>query len=208
MKIIVLGGSGMIGSRIVSEAASRGHQVIAASRHPEKIAGNEKVSAVQIDANDAQSIASAAKEADVIVVSVSPRSGGDPLQEASQVSEAAMSAAKSTGKRLFYVGGAGSLLLPDGSPVAETLPDEIKPEALAMRAVRDKLQNSDLNWTVLCPPAMIQPGEKKGNYRLGDKNLMFNEQGESAISAEDFADAVLNELENPAHLKAQFTIAY
>ncbi len=208
MKIIVLGGSGMIGSRIVSEAASRGHQVVAASRHPEKIAGNEKVSAVQIDANDAQSIASAAKEADVIVVSVSPRSGGDPLQEASQVSEAAMSAAKSTGKRLFYVGGAGSLLLPDGSPVAETLPDEIKPEALAMRAVRDKLQNSDLNWTVLCPPAMIQPGEKKGNYRLGDKNLMFNEQGESAISAEDFADAVLNELENPAHLKAQFTIAY
>lgn len=208
MKILVLGGSGMIGSRIVSEAANRGHQVVAGSRHPEKIATNDHVSAVQIDANDAQSIASAAKDADVIVMSVSPRSGGDPLQEAKQVSEAAMSAAKSTGKRLFYVGGAGSLLLPDGSPVAETLPDEIKPEALAMRAVRDKLQNSNLNWTVLCPPAMIQPGEKKGNYRLGSKNLMFNEQGESAISAEDFAGAVLNELENPAHLKAQFTIAY
>jgi putative NADH-flavin reductase len=198
----------MIGSRIVAEAAGRGHQVIAGSRHPEKVASHANIKAVQIDANDAQSIASAAEEADVIVMSVSPRSGGDPLQEARQVSDAAMSAAKTTGKRLFYVGGAGSLLLPDGTPVAETLPDEIKPEALAMREVRDQLKNSDLNWTVLCPPAMIQPGEKKGSYRLGSKDLMFNEQGESAISAEDYADAVVNELENPAHLKAQFTIAY
>lgn len=208
MNILVVGGSGMIGSRIVAEAANRGHQVVAGSRHPEKISAGDNVKAVQIDANDAQSIAAAAADVDAIVMSVSPRSGGNPLQEADQVSEAAMSAAKSTGKRLFYVGGAGSLVLPDGTPVTDILPDEIKPEALAMRAVRDKLQQSDLDWTVLCPPGDIQPGEKKGQYRLGTSELMSDQDGKSAISAEDYADAVVNELENPAHAKAQFTLAY
>ena len=208
MKILVVGGSGMIGSRIVAEAAQRGHQVIAGSRHPEKIAAGAKVDAVQIDATSAESIAAAAADAEVIVMSVSPRNGGDQITEANTVGDAAMAAARTTGKRLFYVGGAGSLLLPDGSPVAETLPEEYRGEALGMRDVRDKLRDSDLDWTLLSPPAMIQPGEKKGNYRLGTTSLMFDDKGESAISAEDYADAVLNELENPAHQRAQFTLAY
>ena len=208
MKILVVGGSGMIGSRIVAEAASRGHQVIAGARNPEKIESNENVTAVAVDATSADSIAQAAADADAIVISVSPRSGGDPITEATTVADAAMAAAKSTGKRLVYVGGAGSLLLPDGSPVAETLPPEIQPEALAMREVRDKLRASDLDWTFLCPPAMIQPGEKKGGYRLGSDDLMFNADGESAISAEDYSDALINEVESGAHSRAQFTIAY
>ncbi len=119
-----------------------------------------------------------------------------------------MTAAKNTGKRLVYVGDAGSLLLPDGSPVAETLPEEHRGEALGMRDVRDKLRDSDLDWTVICPPALIQPGEKKDNYRLGTTALMFDGNGESAISAEDYADALVNELETPAHSRAQFTLAY
>ncbi len=208
MKILVVGGSGMVGSRIVAEAAARGHQVVAGARHPEKIAANDNVSAVTIDATSADSIAQAATDADVIVMTVSPRNGGDPVLEANTVGDAAMAAAKNTGKRLVYVGGAGSLLLPDGSPVAETLPDEYRSEALGMRDVRDKLRASDLDWTVICPPAMIQPGEKKGNYRLGTTDLMFDANGESAISAEDYADALVNELEAPAHIRAQFTLAY
>tara|TARA_R110000824_G_scaffold288508_3_gene476690 strand:- start:11653 stop:12279 length:627 start_codon:yes stop_codon:yes gene_type:complete len=208
MKILVVGGSGMIGSRIVAEAAQRGHQVIAGARHPEKIATGPNVSAVQIDATDAASIAQAAQSVDAIVMAVSPRNGGDPVAEANAVGTAAMAAAKQTGKRLVYVGGAGSLLLPDGSPVAETLPDEYRAEALGMRAVRDQLLKSDLNWTVLCPPAMIAPGEKKGAYRLGTTSLMFDDKGESAISAEDYSDALVNELETAAHARAQFTLAY
>lgn len=208
MKILVVGGSGMVGSRIVAEAAARGHQVVAGARHPEKIAASNNVSAVTIDATSADSIAQAATDADVIVMTVSPRNGGDPVLEANTVGDAAMAAAKNTGKRLVYVGGAGSLLLPDGSPVAETLPDEYRSEALGMRDVRDKLRASDLDWTVICPPAMIQPGEKKGNYRLGTIDLMFDANGESAISAEDYADALVNELEAPAHIRAQFTLAY
>lgn len=198
----------MIGSRIVAEAAARGHQVVAGARHPEKIATSENVSAVAIDATNADSISQAAADVDVIVMTVSPRNGGDPVLEANSVSDAAMTAAKNTGKRLVYVGGAGSLLLPDGSPVAETLPEEYRGEALGMRDVRDKLRDSDLDWTVICPPALIQPGEKKGNYRLGTTALMFDGNGESAISAEDYADALVNELETPAHSRAQFTLAY
>ena len=208
MKILVVGGSGIIGSRIVAEAAQRGHQVIAAARHPEKIASTANVSAVKIDATDANSIARTAQDADVIVMAVSPRNGGDPITEAKTVGNLAIAASKKTGKRLVYVGGAGSLLLPDGSPVAETLPDAYRAEALGMREVRDSLRDSDLDWTVLCPPAMIAPGEKKGSYRLGTTSLMFNEKGDSAISAEDYADALVNELEQPAHIRAQFTLAY
>ncbi len=208
MKILVVGGSGMIGSRIVAEAAARGHQVIAGARHPENIPANDNVSAVEIDATSADSITQAAADADAIVMTVSPRSGGAPTEEADVVSTAAMAAAKNTGKRLFYVGGAGSLLLPDGTRVVDILPDEIKPEAQAMLDVRDKLKASDLDWTVLCPPAMIEPGEKKGNYRLGTTELLSDANGDSAISAEDYADALVNELESPAYSRAQYTIAY
>lgn len=208
MKILVVGGSGMIGSRIVGEAAARGHQVIAGSRHPENITTSDNVSAVEIDATSADSIAQAAANVDAIVISVSPRNGGDPIVEANEVGDAAMAAAKTTGKRLVYVGGAGSLLLPDGSPVAETLPEEYRGEALAMREVRNKLRESELDWTFFCPPGLIQPGEKKGNYRLGDTSLMFDENGESAISAEDYSDALVNELETASHVREQFTIAY
>jgi putative NADH-flavin reductase len=208
MKILVVGGSGMVGSRIVEEATARGHQVVAGARNPEKITTNDNVTAVTIDATSADSIAQAASDVDAIVISVSPRNGGDPVVEANTVADAAMAAARNTGKRLVYVGGAGSLLLPDGSPVAETLPDEYRPEALGMRDVRDKLRDSDLDWTVLCPPAMIQPGEKQGNYRLGTTALMFDANGESAISAEDYADALVNELETSAHSREQFTLAY
>ncbi len=208
MKILVVGGSGMVGSRVVAEAAGRGHEVIAGARNPEKIAATDNVSAVKVDATSADSIAQAAQDVDAIVISVSPRNGGDPITEASEVGDAAIAAANTTGKRLVYVGGAGSLLLPDGNPVAETLPDEYRGEALGMRGVRDKLQASTLNWTFFSPAAMIQPGEKTGSYRLGTTSLMFNEKGESSISAEDYADALVNELENPAHKGEQFTIAY
>lgn len=208
MKILVAGGSGMIGSRIVAEAAGRNHQVVAASRNPENIAKSANVTAVKLNATDADSIAQAAADADVIVMAVSPRNGGDPIGEATAVCDAAMAAAESTNKRLVYVGGAGSLQLPDGSSVADSVPEEYRPESLGMRAVRDKLSSSALDWTVFCPAMMIQPGEKSGNYRLGTTELIFDSEGHSAISAEDYADALVNELEAPAHRRAQFTIAY
>lgn len=208
MNILLIGASGMIGSRVLAEAVSRGHRVTAACRHPEKIAPGPGVNAVRLDATDANAVTDVARHVDVIISATSPRGGGDPAQEAEAMADAEMAAARATGRRLFVVGGAGSLNLPDGSPLAETLPDAYRGEALAMRGVRDALKASDLDWTFFSPAAMISPGEKTGTYRLGTTTLLSNEAGESRISAEDYADALVTELEQPAHRRSQMTIAY
>jgi putative NADH-flavin reductase len=119
-----------------------------------------------------------------------------------------MAAARETGKRLFVVGGAGSLTLPDGTSIAETLPDAYRAEALGMRGVRDRLKASDLDWTFFSPAAAIAPGERTGVYRLGGTVLLADDKGESRISAEDYAHALVDELEHPKHRRQQMTIAY
>ena len=153
-------------------------------------------------------MAKLAADVDVIVSAVSPRDGGDPIAEAKAVGDAVMAAAKRTGKRLFYVGGAGSLSLPDGRPLAETLPDLYRNEALGLRGVLDRLKTSDLNWTYFSPASVIAPGEKTGKYRLGATTLLLDAEGQSRVSAEDYAHALVDELEHPAHERAQMTIAY
>jgi putative NADH-flavin reductase len=208
LNILLVGASGMIGSRVLAEATSRGHQVTAVTRHPEQIPVSPNVRAVGLDATDAKALATLARDADVIVSATSPRSGGDPAAEARAVGDSAISAARAAGRRLFVVGGAGSLNLPDGRPLAETLPEAYRPEALAMRSVLNSLKASDVDWTFFSPAAMISPGVKTGTYRLGTTTLLSNEAGESRISAEDYADALVNELETPAHRRSQMTIAY
>jgi putative NADH-flavin reductase len=208
VKILLVGASGMIGSRVLAEATARNHQVTAATRHPDKIAAGPNVRAVSLDATDSIALAALAKESDVIVTATSPRGGGDPSREARAVGDAAIDAARQTGRRLFVVGGAGSLNLPDGRPLAETLPDAYRGEALAMRGVLNSLKASDVDWTFFSPAAMISPGTKTGTYQLGTTTLLSNAAGESRISAEDFANALVNELEQPAHRRSQMTIAY
>jgi putative NADH-flavin reductase len=208
MTILLVGASGMIGSRVLAEATSRGHHVIAAARHPEKIAAGPNVKAVKLDATDNAALTALAKDADVIVSATSPRSGGDPVQEAKAVGDSAIAAAKATGKRLLVVGGAGSLKFPDGRAVVDTLPAAYRGEALGMRGVLDSLKASDVNWTFFSPAMSIAPGKKTGKYRLGTATLIADDKGQSKISAEDFAHALVNELESPKHERSQMTIAY
>ena len=206
--ILLVGASGMIGSRILNEATSRGHYVIAASRHPEKIAAGPNIHPVKLDATDEKAFEAEAKHADVIVLATSPRGGGDPLVEAKAVSDAAIAAARATHKRLVVVGGAGSLNYPDGRRVVDTLPDAYRAEALAMRNFLDTLKASDINWTFFSPAFSIAPGAHTGKYRVGTTTLLADAKGDSRISAEDYADALVNELEKPAHVRAQMTVAY
>jgi putative NADH-flavin reductase len=185
-----------------------GHCVIGAARHPDKIAKSPNVQAVQLDATDATAFSELAAKADVIVSATSPRGGGDPMVEAKAVGDAAMAAAHASGKRLVVVGGAGSLNLPNGKPLAETLPAAYRGEALAMRSVLDSLKKSDIDWTFFSPAATISPGQRTGKYQLGTTILLSNPKGESRISAEDYAHALVNELETHAHSRQQMTIAY
>jgi putative NADH-flavin reductase len=206
--ILLVGASGMIGSRILSEATSRGHYVIAASRHPEKIATGPNIQPVKLDATDEKAFEAEAKHADVIVLATSPRGGGDPLAEAKAVSDAAIAAARATHKRLVVVGGAGSLNYPDGRHVVDTLPTAYRAEALAMRNFLDTLKASDINWTFFSPAFSIAPGTRTGKYRVGTTTLLSDAKGDSRISAEDYADALVNELETPTHVRSQMTVAY
>jgi hypothetical protein len=209
LNILLVGASGMIGSRILAEAASRGHHVIAASRHPEKIAKGANITAVKLDAADKAALTALAKNADAIVMATAPRSTNNAIEEAKAVGDAGIAAAQATGKRLFIVGGAGSLNTPEGKPVLDTLPAAYRTgEPLAMRNVLDTLKASNINWTFFSPAMTIRPGTKTGKYRLGTSTVIANDKGESLISAEDFADAVVNELETPKHLKSQMTIGY
>jgi uncharacterized protein len=206
--ILLVGASGMIGSRILTEATSRGHYVIAASRHPEKIATGQNIKAIQLDATDEKAFAAEARHVDVIVLATSPRGGGDPLKEAKSLSDSAIATARATHKRLVVVGGAGSLNYPDGRRVVDTLPAAYQGEALAMRNFLDALKASDVDWTFVCPAFSIAPGTRTGKYRVGTNILLSNAKGESRISAEDYADALVSELEKPAHGHAQMTVAY
>jgi uncharacterized protein len=208
LHILLVGASGMIGSRILSEATSRGHCVIAGARHPEKIPAGPNVKAVKLDATDKNALSAEAKKADVIVTATSPRGGGDPMQEAKAVADTEIAVAKTSGKRMIVVGGAGSLNTPDGKRVVDTLPAQYQGEARAMRHVLDSLQASDIDWTFFSPAMSISPGKRTGEYQLGTTTVLYDAQKKSAISAEDFAHALVNELEKPAHRRAQMTIAY
>ena len=206
--ILLVGASGMIGSRILKEAVARDHYVIAASRHPEKIASGPDIHPVKLDATDQKAFIAEARHADVIVVATSPRGGGDPSAEAKAVSDAAIATARVTHKRLVVVGGAGSLNYPDGRHVVDTLPAAYQGEARAMRNFLDTLKTTDINWTFFSPPFSIAPGTRTDKFRIGTTTLLTDDKGESRISAEDYADALVTELETPAHVRAQMTVAY
>jgi putative NADH-flavin reductase len=108
------------------------------------------------------------------------------------------------------VGGAGSLEVAPGVQLVDSghLPAEWKPIALAHREALNVLKASDLDWTSLCPAAYFEPGARTGVFRLGRDELIANERGESRISMEDFAIALVDELERPAHSRQRFSIGY
>lgn len=207
MKLFLVGASGMIGSRILAEAVARGHEVVAGARNPGKIAVLPGVTAVAVDANDAAALAGFAAGADVYIQSVSPRSAGDAIAEMAGYAAAFLAAAP-VAKRAIVVGGAGTLNLPDGTPLLPHLPDFIVPEATGMKRLKDQLEASDLDWTFIAPAADIQPGQRTGVFRVGGDVLMSDAEGKSHISAEDYAAALLDEVEQARHRNGVMSVAY
>jgi hypothetical protein len=208
MKILVIGATGMIGSRVLDEALERGHSVVAASRNPDKIEAREGVSPIKLDITDSDAVAAAAESVDVVVAAASPRSTGDPVSEAQANVGGAVTGAEKAGKRLVIVGGSGTLNLEDGTPVAAVVPDAYKAEVIGMRLASCAAMNSAAEWTYFAPAGLIQPGEKTGNYRLGTTIQIADAEGKSFISAEDYAAALVDEIEEPKHTGKIFTIGY
>jgi len=214
MKIAIIGASGNIGSRITREALSRGHQVTAIVRHPEKLTlENESLVVTRGDVLDTEDLAAKLPGHDAVVVSYNPGWGPDvDFQKYVRAAESVLAAAKKAGlKRVLNVGGAGSLEVAPGVQLVDTpdFPPDWKEGALAMRdALEVYRKEQDLDWTFFSPAIMIEPGERTGKFRLGTDQPVFDEQHNSRISTEDYAVALLDELENPQFVRKRFTIGY
>ena len=199
----------MIGSRILQELVRRGHAVTAVVRHPEKVAAAAGVKTAQGDISDSASVAATAQGADAAISAYSPpRTAPGMIVDAARALLAGLATAGV--RRLIVVGGAGSLQLSPGVQLVDTpeFPDGWMAIALSHRDVLPVLKEADLDWTYFSPAALIEPGARTGKFRLGGTNLVSNEQGESRISVEDYALALVDELETPRHLRQQFTIGY
>ncbi|GLK76302.1 3-beta hydroxysteroid dehydrogenase [Methylopila jiangsuensis] len=202
MRVALIGASGNVGSRIVAELVRRGHAVTAIARHPERIPAAPGVTPVAGDLFDADALAAALKGHDAAVSSVM-FAASDPQK--------LIAAVKASGApRYLVVGGAGSLYAAPGVRLIDTpeFPAAYREEASAGAAFLDRLKaEPDLDWTFLSPSAVFGPGERTGAFRLGADDLLTTAAG-SSISYEDFAVALVDELERPAHSRARFTVGY
>lgn len=216
LNIVVYGGSGNIGSRIVNEAAARGHTVTVVDRNPKADIAPQGVKLVTGDAMDAKDIAKNIAGADVLVSSVIVRPTPTPdfaLRIAQAMVEAQRSQTGGKKTRFVMVGGASSLLNAEGKRIVDTLPatlpegtqNEIKSAVAALDFLREV---KDTSWTFFSPASNIRPGTRTGKFRLGTDQLVTDAQGQSAISMEDAAVAILDEIEKPQYVNKRFTVGY
>lgn len=207
MDVVLFGATGKAGSRILQELLSRGHQVTAVARNPSNLPPNVK--SKQDDLSNVDTIASIIQGKDAVISAYSPPQ--DNTDALLGVTERQIAAVKKAGDiRLIVVGGAGSLEVAPGVTLIESghLPAEWLPIATSHANALKILEASNINWTYFSPAAYFGPGERTGKFRLGEKDLVADNQGNSRISMEDYAIALVDELEKPAHQRARFTIGY
>lgn len=202
MNVVVLGATGKVGRRIVDELLRRGHRVTGVARGGGDI-DTPGVNGVSIDASDLGALTGAIAGHDAVISAM--HFHGSSMR-------CLLPAVRRTGTgRLLVVGGAGSLFVAPGVRLLDTpnFPASYRDEALAGAAVLDELRSvTDIEWTFLSPSIVFGPGERTGVFRLGDDSLLTGAGGKSAISYEDFAVGLVDELEQPAHSGHRFTIGY
>lgn len=210
MNVVLYGATGMIGSRILNELLSRGHHVTAVTRTPDRIPARSGVTVASGEIFDPGSVAGQVRGADAVISAYGPGQKGDPQLLESSIKALIAGLHKAGVRRLLTVGGAGSLLVAPGVDLIDSghLPEEWRGIAIAHRDALELLRKSDLDWTSLSPAGFIQPGERTGKFRLGTDSLVTDEQGNSRISAEDYAVALVDELERPQHIRQRFTLGY
>jgi uncharacterized protein len=212
MKVAIIGASGFIGSQLLKEAVARGHDVTALVSNPAKIAASGKVTAVQVDVNAEDSLAGKLKGHDAVISAFSGHAQADVFGYYVKGIQSIISATKKADvPRLLVVGGAGSLEVAPGIQLVDTpeFPAQYKGTAQGAREALNLLRKEQhLNWTMLSPAAMIAPGERTGKFRIGKDQLVVDGSGASRISVEDYAVAMIDELEKAAHSRSRFTVAY
>ena len=217
-KVVLIGASGFVGNAILNELLERGHEVTAVVRHPEKVkAENPRLSVVGMDVEDSARLTDACKGHDAVISAYNPGWGNpDMYEDTLRVYPKILNAVKASGTgRLLIVGGAGSLFVKPGVRLVDTgtLPEAWLPGAksLAKFYLETLVHEQDLDWVFFSPAANLgnlQPGVRTGKFRLGKDDLIVDEKGDSFISVEDYAMAMVDELEQKNHHKERFTIGY
>jgi len=213
MRIIIFGAAGDVGSRVVAEALSRGHEVTAVVRDPAQFNKLPKEAIARAgDAGDVEDVARLTADHDVVVSAIRPPAGSE--DQLVTITKAILDGAAQSGIRVLIVGGAASLEMPgqsDSTVLTEPnfLPEAVLDIARACFAQHEACRaETRTDWAYLSPPAMLTPGTRTGSFRLGTDELLVDVNGDSAISMEDFAVVLLDEAEYPKHHQVRFTAAY
>ncbi|WP_182336566.1 NAD(P)-dependent oxidoreductase [Stenotrophomonas acidaminiphila] len=216
MKVALIGATGFVGRALLEELLSRGHEVTALARHPEKLAARERLRVVRADVSDAAQVQAAVAGNDAVLSAYNAGWGNpDIYHDFMQGSRAIVAGTRAAGvKRYLVVGGAGSLYTADGVQLVDTpsFPPAFHDGARAARdALEDLKGESTLDWTFLSPPVAFHDGgptERTGRYRTGSDTPLMAADGPGTISPADLAVALVDELEQPRHLRQRFTIAW
>jgi putative NADH-flavin reductase len=213
MKIALIGATGFVGSAILKEALDRGHEVTAIVRHPDKLTPHAKLHAQKGDVYNPDDLALLVAGHEAAISAFNPGwSNPDIYNQQVKGARSIINGVKKAGvKRLLFVGGAGSLEVKPGIQSVDLpeFPSEFKQGALATREALNLLRKEpSLDWSFLSPSADLFPGQRTGQFRLGTDQLLANAQGESRISVEDYAKAMIDEVEKPTHIRRRFTVGY
>lgn len=216
MKIALIGATGFVGAAVLQELLSRGHAVDALVRSPEKLAPRAGLTPVRVDVRDAAAVAAAVRGVDAVISAYNPGWNAPQLyEEFLRGHNAIVDGVKRAGlHRLLVVGGAGSLYVAPGVQFVDTpafldhVPPNIVPGARAARDALTTLRNETaLDWSLISPPAALAPGERSGRYRVGGDDLLFAGDVPAGISVADLAVAIVDEIEQPRHVRRRFTVA-
>lgn len=212
MNIVLIGATGFIGTALLNEALNRGHAVTALATRPEKLEARERLTARKADVMDVAALTAQVAGADAVLSAFSGHAQGDvQAYYLAGVRNIIAAAKEARAPRLLVVGGAGSLEVAPGVQLLDTpgFPEAYRASAEGARQALTLLRaETSLDWTMLSPAAMIAPRQRTGVFRLGGDQLLVDGAGNSAISVEDYAVAMIDELEKPAHSRQRFTAAY
>jgi putative NADH-flavin reductase len=203
-KIALLGITGRAGSRIAHELLARGHSVTGIARQVDGVEARPGLSLQAADAKALDALVPLLRGHDAIVSATRFAGGTDAAT--------LIAAAKQAGvPRLLVVGGAGSLEVAPGAALIDApgFPEAYKAEAAAGGAMLAALRaEKEQDWTFLSPSAIFEPGQRTGEFRVGGDSLLSDAGGKSWISMEDYAIAMVDEIESPKHPRQRFTVGY
>ena len=209
MKVALCGATGRAGSRILDELLRRGHEVLAIVREEGSLAPRQGVTTAVDDLASPERTATVIRGTDALISAYGPPPN-DPEELARVTKRLTEAVALSGVPRFLMVGGAGSLEVAPGVTLLKSgnLPEAWVGLATAHSHALETLRASAIDWTSLCPAAYFDPGERTGHFRLGTDDLVRDSKGNSQISMEDYAIAMVDELEQPKHRRGRFSVGY